>query len=287
MMAGEFVVKNGWSLGPRKLQEYELVYFPNASQTICCVNGVVYTLNQPCFIFTRPGEPHNYIFDPARATRHLFVHFTWSSPGIATAQGGANMSIPTFSPGTKLSLLPTLLQHILYLANVKPALWMQRCSKLLFAALGELEGAAQSSSEPDAVTNETMPSQIAQAIRYIEQHLHEALSVQQIADLCGWTHAHFTRVFSQHTGASPRAFILSRRIDRACQLLMQESCTIKEIAHRVGFQDEHYFSRTFVREKGITARQYREDFSDPRVQHLAPIEAYDTLYPLNRYFVCP
>lgn len=279
MMAGEFVVKSGWSLGPRELSEYELVYFPIGSQTVYRHNGVSYELNEPCFVFTRPGERHDYTFDPERPTRHLFIHFVWNwqSPMI--------QCIPTVSVAAKMSFVPNLLQHILLLANCKPELWRDRCSKMLFTAIGELEAETNSNKEVSDIVKDIMPSQVSQAIHYIEQHLQETLEVRQIAQFVGWTHEHFTRVFSQHVGTSPRAFILNSRIERASQLLVQESLSIKEIAYRVGFQDEHYFSRTFTREKGVTATQYREDFSDPRVRHLAPIEAYDTLYPLNRYFL--
>lgn len=281
--AGDFVVKAGWTLGPRLLHDCELVYFPAGSATQYRVGDEAFTLEQPCFIMTRPAEEHAYIFDPNKPTRHLFVHFL---PDSLT--GGSALS-SLLSPGGRswipaghASVVPSLIRQILHLAASKPHRWEERCRLLLHAALGEIEALGDPGPDPESACSRPAPSQITKALQYMDSRLHLPLSIAAIAGHVGWTHEHFTRMFVQHTGMTPQKAIARRRIDRACQLLMQTVRPVKQIAYEVGFQDEHYFSRCFVRIKGMTASDYRDRFADPRVRHLAPVEDYESSYPMNR-----
>ncbi|MFE5320031.1 helix-turn-helix domain-containing protein [Paenibacillus sp. NPDC056579] len=279
--AGDFTVKAGWTLGPRKLHDYELVYFPIGSATQYKVADTLYVLDEPCFILTRPSEEHTYLFDPSHPTRHLFIHF------MTDSLTGCHDLTPLLSPGGlswlragHTSLVPSLFKQLLHLAAYKPFHWEQRGNLLLYTILAEIEGLA--ATEPDPLSGRNLPMQVTKALQYIDKHLPLPLSIAQIADHVGWTHEHFTRVFVQHMGITPQKAISHRRIERACQLLLQTASSIKQIAYEVGFRDEHYFSRCFIQVKGVTASEYRDRYEDPRVRHLAPVEDYQGAYPLNR-----
>lgn len=277
--AGDFIVKAGWTLGPRKLHDYELVYFPVGSATQYRLVKETYVLDEPCFILTRPSQEHTYLFDPALPTRHLFIHFmTDSLTGFHNLSPLLSSGGPSWLRAGQASLVPALFKQLLHLAACKPSRWAERCNLLLYTILAEIEGL----TEPENQHTPHMPLQIAKALQYMDKHLHLPLSIAAIADHVGWTHEHFTRVFVQHTGITPQKAVSHRRIDRACQRLVQTASSIKQIAYEVGFSDEHYFSRCFIQFKGMTATEYRDRYSDPRVQHLAPVEDYQGAYPLNR-----
>ncbi|UUZ86155.1 AraC family transcriptional regulator [Paenibacillus sp. P26] len=285
-VCGDFTVKAGWTLGPRTIKDYELVYFPAGSETEYRVAGRVHVLSEPCFVLTRPGEEHLYAFDSRMPVRHLFVHFTAEPPVVNCNLSSFTASaIPSVTPVGPASVLPSLLGHLLHLAAGRPARREQRCSLMLLTPLNELE-AHEDSGHP-AVPGPPLPPQIVRALHYIESRLHLPLTVAEVARREGWTHEHFTRMFVQSLGISPQRAIAVRRIERACQLLAQTEFTIKQIAHSVGFKDEHYFSRRFSQIKGVPATKYRRQFSDPRLQHLAPVQEYTAAYPLNRYLVFP
>ncbi|WP_165971945.1 helix-turn-helix domain-containing protein [Paenibacillus piri] len=281
-MAGDFTVKAGWTLDKRQLYEYELVYFPAGTQTRYTVEDKYYILDEPCFILTRPLEPHMYQFDSLQPTRHLFIHFDIDLP--AADRPACSILSPgsaSLIPSAQISILPGLLKQIIHLASAKPIRWMERGALLLYTLLTELDAAASDIGSMESPP----PSQISKALQYIDHHLTRSLSVAEIARDSGWTHEHFTRVFVQAVGVSPQSFIARRRIEKASQLLIQTNSSIKEIAYAVGFRDEHYFSRCFSKIKGRSASDYRNQFSDPRAQHLAPAEAYTAAYPMNRYFI--
>lgn len=278
-IAGDFVVKAGWMLGPREIAEYELVYFPNGTRTRCLVEGRTYLLDEPCFILTRPFETHQYIFDPEQPTRHLFIHFLMDEK----EQPFFLREKISWIPAARASLIPGMLMHMLGLASTKAVQWRARCNRLLHAVLGELEGLIEASQAQEQ--RQVLPVPIVKALDYIDKHLDKPLTVPEIAQVTGWTHEHFTRIFARHIGMPPSRAIIHRRIERACQLLVQEQWNMKQIAYEVGFRDEHYFSRTFKKIKGISASQYRKQFADPRLQHLAPAYPYTSPYPLNHHFI--
>src|SRR3569832_659823 len=77
-IARDMLMKAGTGLKPRRIRDYELLYFPNGTGSVYMVEGRTYSLNEPCFIITRPGEWHEYRYDSAQQSRHLFVHFGYN-----------------------------------------------------------------------------------------------------------------------------------------------------------------------------------------------------------------
>ncbi|RKN84473.1 AraC family transcriptional regulator [Paenibacillus ginsengarvi] len=281
--AGDVTVKAGRILGPRTLRDYELVYFPVGSRSVYTANGTAHALDRPCLLVTRPGEQHEYRFDPNSPCRHLFVHFDIGSETellryrLFTSSGGCVFPLPD------RSLVPQLMKQMLYLFHRHPPRWKVLAEKLLLYMLEELESAL----EPDGAgyDEQTMPPQISTALHYIDTHASESIGVEQLARLAGWTHEHFTRSFQHYVGHSPKRWIIKRKIDLASQLLLQSSDSVKQIARGIGFADEYYFHRLFRRTMGMTATEYRHKYGDTRMRELAPPDDWGRFYPLNHFFV--
>ncbi|MEC3909205.1 AraC family transcriptional regulator [Sphingobium sp. CR2-8] len=70
--------------------------------------------------------------------------------------------------------------------------------------------------------------------------------------------------FFRHVGATPTAFITTRRLDKAAQLLsLADGRTITDIAFAVGFSDSAFFTRCFRRKFGLSPSQWRNGGSHP------------------------
>jgi len=83
---------------------------------------------------------------------------------------------------------------------------------------------------------------------------------QVIADLAreaGYSPDHFTRIFRQVLGQSPRDYMVQARVHRAQQLLTESSLTITQIADALGFDSVYFFSRQFKEKTGISPSRYR------------------------------
>ncbi|MFK7697712.1 helix-turn-helix domain-containing protein [Paenibacillus sp. HJGM_3] len=282
-VAGDVTVKAGHTLGPRQIPDYELVYFPVGSRTVYAIHNCEHRLDQPCVVFTRPGESHQYRFDPQAPCRHLFIHFDIEEQSSLKHFRMVTDAACSVIPLQDRSLLPQLMKQMLYMFHVQPARWKSLAETLLHYMLEELECALEPTA--NAYDEQKMPPQISSALHYIDAHAREPIDVEQLARQAGWSHEHFTRTFQQHVGHSPKHWINKRKMDVAGQLLLQQSDSVKQIARTLGFADEYYFHRLFRRMMGMTATEYRRKYSDARMRDLAPPDDWGRFYPLNHYFV--
>jgi len=273
-------MKPGTGLGQREIPDYELLYFPEGTDTVYRIGDREHTLSRPCFVLTRPREIHGYRYDAHRPTRHLFIHFTLpDEPCVPFPVLQANGPSVVDYQG---ELLYAMMRQILAIAHLQPERLQERGGLLLLSLLSEID-ALVSSVAPDPEANR-LPPQLSKALDLIGQSLSAPLSVERLAKRVGWTPEHLSRSFVRHLGATTKETIKLKRIERACQLLLYGERSVKEIAYEVGFADENYFSRVFKAVKAVTATEYRTKYYNPRYADLAPVSDGDSPYPPNRIF---
>lgn len=95
-------------------------------------------------------------------------------------------------------------------------------------------------------------------VEYIEQHYPENLSLDQIAQAGLVSRAKCSRLFRQYTRQSPVAYLNSYRLEQAAGRLKQSTEPISDIAFAVGFGQQSYFNRLFLREYDCTPKEYRK-----------------------------
>ncbi len=95
---------------------------------------------------------------------------------------------------------------------------------------------------------------------YIDQHLQDKLSLNELADHVHMNQSYLSRLFREKTGLSLTGYISLQRVNRAKQLL-QGPYKIITIAEMTGFNDAHYFSQVFRRHTGKTPKEYRKEMT--------------------------
>jgi AraC-like DNA-binding protein len=91
-----------------------------------------------------------------------------------------------------------------------------------------------------------------------------ALTVEAMAEAAGLSRSHFTREFSNTFGETPRAYLLTRRLERAAYLLRNTDNTVADICFSVGLSSLGSFTSSFTRTYGKSPTAYRASFPDPR-----------------------
>ena len=105
--------------------------------------------------------------------------------------------------------------------------------------------------------------QIRELIDYINNNYQKNLSIDFLSQFMGYSKTHFMAVFKQHAGTSCIEFIIQVRLNKACDLLMNTSDPILEIATAVGFNNLSNFNRQFKRYYELTPSQYRKQLKKP------------------------
>ena len=98
---------------------------------------------------------------------------------------------------------------------------------------------------------------VDRAIGYIQSHLTDKLSVEEIAANAGYSASYFSHLFAEETGLSPYQFVVKSRIEYAQQLLKTTRQTVQEIAFQCGFNSAANFCYTFRKLVGTSPHEYR------------------------------
>jgi AraC-like DNA-binding protein len=102
------------------------------------------------------------------------------------------------------------------------------------------------------------PDQAMQQIgAWIETHLAEKISFQELAAQARLTPSSFSRRFKAATGQPPQQFLLQKRLDAARQLLLSTDWSLDVVAARCGFANGFYFSRLWTQQFGIAPARFR------------------------------
>jgi AraC-like DNA-binding protein len=96
------------------------------------------------------------------------------------------------------------------------------------------------------------------AFAQVEQSLHKAWTVADIAALSYYSQPHLYRLCKARFGIGPKQVIRRLRIERAKQLLSHTDWSLAELAQRLGFSDQFNFSTRFKKDVGISPMAFRQ-----------------------------
>lgn len=103
------------------------------------------------------------------------------------------------------------------------------------------------------------------AISYMEDHLHEKISADEVSRQCGLTRYELSRAFRSELSVTFRDFLLKLRMLRASRMLICTDASITDIALSVGFNDLSNFTRKFHQFHACSPGAYRRDKKLSRV----------------------
>ncbi len=97
------------------------------------------------------------------------------------------------------------------------------------------------------------------ALRYIEGHYRENISLGQVAKYVGLNPTYFSTLFKQEMGINFSQYLTKKRIDEACRLLLETNMSLVAVAAELGFDNQSYFSRIFKQQLGVSPKLYRQN----------------------------
>ena len=106
-------------------------------------------------------------------------------------------------------------------------------------------------------TNEHNVSPVYKTKKYIDNHIAEEISMNEIAKKVHPNPDYLTRIFKQEVGVSIARYIIIRKMDRAKQLLLETDKTISEVAWEVGYFNYSSFYKTFIKLVGMSPQAFK------------------------------
>lgn len=99
-------------------------------------------------------------------------------------------------------------------------------------------------------------------IHYLQEHVETNLTLQDLAKYFKYSESHFSTLFQKETGSSPISYFTRLKIQKACQYIELTDMKLNEIAMRLGFGEQAYFSRVFTKIMGMSPSAYRKKETD-------------------------
>lgn len=98
---------------------------------------------------------------------------------------------------------------------------------------------------------------INRSINFMQKNLDKMLTLKSLAESVHLSASHFSFLFRKKTGFSPIEHFNHLKVQKACQYLLFTDLRIKEIADKLGIEDQYYFSRMFTKIMGMSPVAYR------------------------------
>ncbi|MFO0675204.1 MAG: AraC family transcriptional regulator [Polyangiaceae bacterium] len=108
----------------------------------------------------------------------------------------------------------------------------------------------ESIPEPKAESDPGPSTTVARALRHLEGNLFGDVDLEDLCRASGTSRSSLLRRFRSEVGATPKAYLLGRRLDEARRLLGQRRHDVGEVARLVGYSNAGAFSEAFRRRFG-------------------------------------
>ncbi|MCD1259957.1 response regulator [Paenibacillus athensensis] len=95
---------------------------------------------------------------------------------------------------------------------------------------------------------------------YVDEHLQEELSREEIAASVYLNPAYLSRLFKKETGLSISEYILKIRMEQAKKLLAESNDKISYVAEKIGYSHFSFFAKMFKKYTGFSPQEYRKSF---------------------------
>jgi AraC family transcriptional regulator, arabinose operon regulatory protein len=234
-------------------QVYGLL-FPIRGKAAFRVNGKKYILEPGKILHAGPSMTLDKKVIGTEQWEYFLVHYRSTDIQNSTEQ---ELKEQTFfyeiSEVHRMELFEILSQLMMYQRN-QNLVSKLRMKSLFLRFLGDLLDAAKEWEMG------CLDEPVEQILTYIHEHLGEPLTILGLAEHFSMDSKQLYYLFQKKEGICPKRFIIETRIQKAKELLLQETMNISEISYRVGYDDPLMFSRIFKKHTGESPSAFRNRF---------------------------
>lgn len=101
---------------------------------------------------------------------------------------------------------------------------------------------------------------IVQCTEYIYNHIHDRITVNDLADFTGLSPSYLSRLFKKELGIAISDYIREKKIEKAQNLLKYSDFSFIEIANYLSFSSQSHFIQAFEKLVGMTPKKYRDRY---------------------------
>ena len=101
---------------------------------------------------------------------------------------------------------------------------------------------------------------IVMAITYISEHLHNHISLEEVAEYLEISPSYLSRAFKQEAGMNFNEYVNREKVKASANLLLYSEYSDLEISNLFGFSSQSYFIKVFQKYMGMTPKAYKKQY---------------------------
>lgn len=110
-------------------------------------------------------------------------------------------------------------------------------------------------------TKANISDEMLRATAYVAEHVSEVITLEELAQAAEMSLSRLKQRFQSELGISPREYINLIKMEKAKELLKDESKTVTEVAFSLSFSSSNYFSSVFRQLTGKSPTDFRQENS--------------------------
>ena len=98
---------------------------------------------------------------------------------------------------------------------------------------------------------------VVNAVQFMENHIADSLTLNQLGKLCNISGRQLNRVFKKYLKLSTMDYYMFLRLENAKNLMRNSKMSISEISEATGFSNPSHFSSVFTKKFGHSPKNYK------------------------------
>jgi AraC-like DNA-binding protein len=261
-------VKGPYEIAAHAHPHFELIYILRGTRCLV-VDGKTYRARRGDLMIFRPGEVHRE-YSGSKTISYFVIRFQPEELSSARLEFPPAKElgpvIPLPARDRFLEIFGRMVDekdHAREGKNLLLGAYLVEFVVLLRRAVDEAVGARANGLGEGASPED----RVRAAVQTIQQNLSGALNLAELAKRSFMSVSHFSHVFKEAVGESPKSYLIKERIEKAKTLLRETSEPAQDIAHRLGYENSYFFYRQFKQRTGLTTAEFRRRAANRRKVH--------------------
>ncbi len=241
---------------PKKRSCFRLYAIRNGRGS-CTVNGRRYDMEAQDAMLIFPGWEDAFAADSKEGCTRIWIDFTGSRVEAYLQSAGFSGDRPSRRIRCIQQMEKILTQMLVHQRRVSNQLRANGHFQVFLGELVEENASRMSGERLQQLRGPKTSEYVKNAMDYLSKHYPETIKIKELADIVGINRSYFASSFKKATGYSPKAYLLSLRMEKAKTLLVTTEMPIGSISTAIGYEDALAFSRIFKRHTGLSPTDYR------------------------------
>lgn len=230
------------------LLRYHELIFHFSGDNVVYFNDKILFEGENYVRFLPKGECNKYVVE--RRKRGACIDICFSS------------NLPLFPEAVSFKVknenIGALFRKIFLLWVQKDEQFFPECLSVLYKIIAEIQRVNYLPSSKN--------DKLAPAISYIHENFlsAEIISSEKLSSLCGISYAYIKKLFAQRFKLSPKKYIVSLKMNYACDLLRHGGISISKTAESCGYGDVYAFSHQFKTTVGLSPTEFAKKYKSSK-----------------------